>query len=38
VAAESRAYFTDRGVDLSGEQSTKTATALNFFAGELRNA
>jgi hypothetical protein len=37
VAAESRAYFTDRGVDLSGEQSTKTATALNFFAGELRN-
>jgi hypothetical protein len=24
-------------VDLSGEQSTKTATALNFFAGELRN-
>jgi len=38
VAAESRAYLTDRGVDLGGEQSTKTATALNFFASELRTA
>jgi hypothetical protein len=36
VAAESRAYLTDRGVDLSGEQSTKTATALNFFAAEVQ--
>jgi hypothetical protein len=35
VAAEARAYLTDRGIDLTGEQSTKTAMALNFFAAEL---
>jgi len=35
VAAEARTYLTDRGIDLAGEQSTKTATALNFFAAEL---
>jgi hypothetical protein len=33
VAAEARAYLTDRGIDLSGEQQTKTRTALEFFAG-----
>jgi hypothetical protein len=32
VAVESRAYLESRGVDLSGEQQTKTATALRFFA------
>jgi hypothetical protein len=32
VAAESRAFLTSRGVDLSGEQQTKTRTALKFFA------
>jgi hypothetical protein len=35
VAAQAAAYLTDRGIDLSGEQSTKTATALKFFAAEL---
>ena len=36
VAAEAAAYLTDRGIDLTGEQSTKTATALKFFAAELK--
>ena len=36
VAAESRAYLTGRGIDLSGEQQTKTKAALEFFATELR--
>ncbi len=36
VAAEAQAYLTDRGIDLAGEQSTKTASALKFFADELR--
>ena len=34
VAARTRAYLTDRGVDLGGEQQTKTRTALEFFAGD----
>lgn len=32
VAAEARAFLTKRGVSLSGEQQTKTRTALEFFA------
>ena len=32
VAAEARAYLTGRGIDLSGEQVTKTRTALEYFA------
>ena len=32
VAAETRAYLAGKGVDLSGEQQTKTRTALNHFA------
>jgi hypothetical protein len=32
VAAESRAFLSSRGVDLSGKQQTKTRTALKFFA------
>jgi hypothetical protein len=32
VAAETRGFLEDRGVDLSGEQQTKTKTALEFFA------
>ncbi|MCL4286358.1 MAG: adenylate cyclase [Thermoleophilia bacterium] len=36
VAARSRAFLAERGVELSGEQRTKTRTALEFFAGELR--
>jgi hypothetical protein len=35
VAAETRAYLMERGVDLGGEQQTKTRTALEFFAREL---
>jgi hypothetical protein len=38
VAAESRAFLTKQGVDLSGEQQTKTKTALEFFSGELSSA
>jgi hypothetical protein len=36
VAAETRAYLTERGVETDGEQQTKTKTALEFFAGELK--
>ena len=36
VAARSRAFLHERGVDLAGEQTTKTRTALEFFAAELR--
>jgi hypothetical protein len=32
VAAETRAYLAKRGVNLSGEQQTKTKTALEFFS------
>lgn len=35
VAAETRAYLTSHGVDLSGEQQTKTRTALEYFSGRL---
>jgi hypothetical protein len=35
VAAEERVYLDQHGIDLSGEQQTKTRTALEFFAGEL---
>jgi hypothetical protein len=35
VAAEARAFLAQKGVDLSGEQQTKTKTALEFFANEL---
>ncbi|HXV34728.1 MAG TPA: hypothetical protein VD769_12015 [Gaiellaceae bacterium] len=36
VAAETRAFLTERGVDLGGEQETKTRKALEFFAAQLR--
>jgi hypothetical protein len=36
TAAEARAYFAGRGIDLSGEQQTKTRKALDYFAKELR--
>jgi hypothetical protein len=36
AAAETRAFLGDRGVDLLGEQQTKTATALKLFSDELR--
>jgi hypothetical protein len=37
VGVESRAYLESLGLDLSGEQQTKTKTALEFFAAELRD-
>ena len=36
VAAETRAFLFERGVELTGEQQTKTRTALEFFANELK--
>ncbi len=36
VAAEARAFLTARGVDLSGEQETKTRKALEYFSRELK--
>src|SRR5215207_5685573 len=38
VAAETRAFLSGRGLDLSGEQQTKTRKALEFFSGRLRAA
>jgi hypothetical protein len=35
AAAELRAFLSAKGLDVSGEQQTKTKTALEFFAGEL---
>jgi hypothetical protein len=35
VATEARAYLAGRGVDLGGEQQTKTAKALGYFAEHL---
>jgi hypothetical protein len=34
VAAETRAFLAERGVDLEGEQQTKTRTALEFFTAQ----
>jgi hypothetical protein len=36
VAAETKAFLASRGIDLAGEQQTKTKTALEFFASDLR--
>jgi hypothetical protein len=38
VAAESRAYLTQRGIKLDGKQQTKTKTALEHFSSRLRSA
>jgi hypothetical protein len=35
VAMEARAYLAKQGLNLSGEQQTKTKTALEFFSGQL---
>ena len=35
VATEARVYLGEHGIDLAGEQQTKTRTALEFFSGEL---
>jgi len=36
VAAEARAFLSQRGVNLSGAQQTKTKTALEFFSKQLK--
>jgi hypothetical protein len=36
VAAEARAFLGRQGIDLSGEQETKTKKALEYFAGALK--
>jgi hypothetical protein len=36
VAARTRAYLVERGVDLEGEQETKTRKALEFFSKQLK--
>ena len=36
VAAQTKAFLAEHGVDLAGEQQTKTKSALDFFAGELQ--
>jgi hypothetical protein len=36
VAAESKAYLAGCGIDLGGDQQTKTKTALEYFAGQLQ--
>ena len=38
VAAGARAFLTSRGVDLGGEQQTKTRTALEYFSKQLAGA
>jgi hypothetical protein len=35
VAVQSRLFLTERGLDLSGEQQTKTKTALEFFSQQV---
>jgi hypothetical protein len=38
VAAKTRKLLAKRGVELGGEQQTKTKTALEFFSNELRTS
>ncbi|MGH8971256.1 MAG: adenylate cyclase [Actinomycetes bacterium] len=38
VAAKTRVFLEGRGINLSGEQQTKTKTALEFFAKELQGS
>ena len=35
VAGETRAFLSGLGVDLLGDQQTKTRSALEYFAGQL---
>jgi hypothetical protein len=35
VAAQTRVFLDERGIDLTGEQQTKTKTALEFFSGGM---
>ena len=36
VGLETRAFLTEHGIDLSGEQETKTKKALQFFSKRLQ--
>jgi hypothetical protein len=36
VAAETRAFLTERGIDVGGNQTTKTRKALEFFSKQLK--
>ena len=36
VAAEARAFLSGQGVDIGGEQQTKTKKALEFFSEQVR--
>ena len=36
VAAETRAYLTERGIDVGGNQTTKTRKALEFFSKQIQ--
>ena len=38
MAAELRAFLAARGVDISGEQETKTRKALEYFAKNVEDA
>ena len=38
VAAETKAFLLERGIDLAGKQATKTRLALEYFAGGLEDA
>jgi hypothetical protein len=38
VAAETRAFLGGQGIDLSGEQQTKTRKALEFFSEQMQSA
>ncbi len=38
IGAETRAFLTEHGIDLSGEQETKTKKALEFFSQRLQLA
>ena len=38
VAAKTKVFLSERGVDLTGEQQTKTKSALEFFSRELSGA
>jgi hypothetical protein len=38
VAARSRVFLQERGIEVLAEQHTKTRTALDFYAGELADA
>jgi hypothetical protein len=36
VAVEARSYLKGRGIDLTGVQQTKTKTALEYYAAQLK--